>query len=57
MLNALNSGEMPPEDEKQPSPAEKEAFLADLSRQLVIARKLLADTGGEITMRRLNRRE
>ena len=53
----MNSGEMPPEDEKQPSPAEKEAFLADLSRQLVIARKLLADTGGEITMRRLNRRE
>lgn len=57
VLNTLNSGEMPPEKKEQPVPAEKETFLADLSQQLVIARKLLADTGGEITMRRLNRRE
>ena len=56
-LNALNSGEMPPEDEKQPEATAKTEFLADLSEQLVLARKILSDSGGVITMRRLNRRE
>ena len=32
-------------------------FLDDLSNQLVVARKLLSDSGGKITMSRLNRRE
>ena len=57
ILNALNSGEMPPEDKKQLTAEEKTVFLDDLSHQLVIARKIHSDTGGEITMRRLNRRE
>ncbi len=57
ILNSINSGEMPPEDKKQPSDEDKTAFLEDLSQQLVEARALLSDTGGEITMRRLNRRE
>lgn len=57
VLNTLNSGEMPPEDEPQPTFEEKASLLDELSSQLVIARKLLSDTGGEITMRRLNRRE
>ncbi len=57
VLNSLNSGEMPPEDEEPISDAEKTAFLDDLSHQLVTARKILSDTGGAITMRRLNRRE
>ena len=57
ILNAINSGEMPPEDEKQIDKEVKTAFLDDLSNQLVTARKILSDTGGEITMRRLNRRE
>lgn len=57
ILGALNSGEMPPEEEKQPKPEEKLAFLEALSRQMVVARKALADSGGSITMRRLNRRE
>lgn len=57
VLGALNSGEMPPEDEKQPKPEEKLAFLEALSKQMVVARKALADSGGSITMRRLNRRE
>jgi len=57
VLNAVNSGEMPPEDEDPLSLAEKTEFLGDLSRQLVIARDALSDTGGVITMRRLNRRE
>lgn len=57
ILNTLNSGEMPPKDETQPANEDKSAFLEALSKQLVGARKLLSDTGGQITMRRLNRRE
>ena len=57
VLNSINSGEMPPEDEKQPTPEDKVVFLEELSNKLVAARSLLSDTGGEITMRRLNRRE
>jgi len=57
VLNSINSGEMPPEDEKQPAPASKTDFLDDLSRTLVTARTALSDSGGKITMRRLNRRE
>ena len=57
VLNVLNSGEMPPEDEPQLTSDEKIAFLRDLSDQLVVARELLSDTGGVTTMRRLNKRE
>lgn len=57
VLANLNSGQMPPEDEKQPSAEEKTSFLAHLSKQMVAARKALADSGGTITLRRLNRRE
>ena len=57
VLNALNSGEMPPEDSEQPGNAEKADFLDDLAQTVVAARKALSDSGGKITMRRLNRRE
>ena len=57
VLNTLNSGEMPPENKKAPDHVKKTEFLADLSETLVDARKLLSDTGGVTTMRRLNRRE
>ncbi|MGV3659268.1 MAG: DUF1592 domain-containing protein [Prosthecobacter sp.] len=57
ILNQLNSGEMPPEDEKQPQPERKTEFLDALSNTLVTARKVLGDQGGQIAMRRLNRRE
>ena len=57
VLLTLNSKEMPPEDKKQPSPEEKADFLEALSTGLVDARKVLSDSGGEITIRRLNRRE
>lgn len=57
ILAALNSKEMPPEDAKQIPNDEKAAFLADLSQQMVLARNVLGDSGGEIAMRRLNRRE
>jgi hypothetical protein len=57
VLASLNSGEMPPEDKKQPPAEDKTTFLELLSRQMVVARKALADSGGTITLRRLNRRE
>ncbi len=57
VLNVLNSGEMPPEDETQPEAQAKTDFLDDLSHQIVTARRILSDSGGVITMRRLNRRE
>ncbi len=57
ILNSLNSGEMPPEDEKQPASAPKADFLDDLANVMVAARRSLSDQNGVITMRRLNRRE
>ena len=57
VLNALNAGEMPPEDSDQPGNSEKADFLDDLARTMVAARQALSDSGGKITMRRLNRRE
>jgi mono/diheme cytochrome c family protein len=57
VLNAMNSGDMPPEDEKQPATAAKTDFLDDLANVMVAARRSLGDQKGVITMRRLNRRE
>ena len=57
VLDAMNAGEMPPEKKPQPKNAEKADFLEDLAQTMVLARKKLSDSGGQITMRRLNRRE
>lgn len=57
VLNQMNSGEMPPEDEKQPPNEAKTDLLDDLSNAMVAARRTLNDQKGVITMRRLNRRE
>jgi len=57
VMGVLNSGEMPPEDEPPLDAAVKTELLDDLAHALVVARKTLADAGGAITMRRLNRRE
>ncbi len=57
ILDALNSGEMPPEKEKQPGKREKADFLDDLAHVIVAARKTLSDQHGFITLRRLNQRE
>ena len=48
---------MPPEDSGQPDGIEKADFLDELAQTMVSARRSLADSGGRITMRRLNRRE
>ena len=57
VLDVMNSGEMPPEDSAQPLAAKKTDFLEALSQTMVVARQILSDSGGVITMRRLNRRE
>jgi hypothetical protein len=57
VLNQLNSGSMPPDDEPQPDAAAKTNLLDDLAHVMVAARRSLADQRGVITMRRLNRRE
>jgi len=57
VLNVINSGEMPPRKKKQMLAPEKAKFLEDLSQQMVVARSILSDTGGVVTMRRLNLRE
>ncbi|MDE0838822.1 MAG: DUF1592 domain-containing protein, partial [Kiritimatiellae bacterium] len=57
VLNAVNAGEMPPDDKPQPDDVEKTEFLDDLAHTMVTACKILSASGGTITMRRLNRRE
>ena len=57
VLDQLNGGDMPPEGEKQPSNEELAAALDTLTGAVLEARRRLTDHGGEIKMRRLNRRE
>ena len=57
VLDQLNSGDMPPEDSPQPRGDELAGVLDVLTGTLVKARRRLTDHGGEIKMRRLNRRE
>ena len=57
LLDVLNSGDMPPEDSDQPDPAELQAVLRALTKSLEETRRRLTEHGGEIAMRRLNRRE
>ena len=57
VLDAINSGEMPPEEKKQPPSKQKADFLDDLAHVMVSARRQLSDQHGVITLRRLNQRE
>lgn len=57
VLAQLNSGEMPPEGEKQLPDQPKTDLLEDLANTMVMARQTLSDSHGAIPMRRLNRRE
>ncbi|MGB0327363.1 MAG: DUF1588 domain-containing protein [Akkermansiaceae bacterium] len=57
ILDVLNTGEMPPEEEEQPAKAELEGVIRQLTDGLFDARKRLASSGGKVEMRRLNRRE
>ena len=57
ILDVLNSGEMPPEDEPQPKKEELTFVIGKVTENLKIAHKKLAATGGVISMRHLNKRE
>jgi hypothetical protein len=57
VLAQLNSGEMPPEGEKQLPDRPKTDLLEDLANAMVTARKTVGDRHGFIPMRRLNQRE
>ena len=57
VLNAMNSGEMPPDEEKQIESRVKADILEDLANGIVSARRSLSDQHGVIALRRLNRRE
>ena len=55
ILNAVNSHEMPPEDEPQPSVTESTQFSDWLHQQLVTAEK--SRRSGQVVLRRMNRAE
>ncbi len=57
ILDQLNSGEMPPKKKAQPGKEELARVVGDLTESLQSAQKMLRDSGGDIVLRRLNRRE
>ncbi|MDG1357714.1 MAG: DUF1587 domain-containing protein, partial [Akkermansiaceae bacterium] len=57
VLDVINLGEMPPEDEKQPSNEELQAIIKHLTIALDTSKKRLSEDGGNIALRRINRRE
>jgi cytochrome c553 len=56
ILDVVNLGEMPPEDEPQPSGDDTKRFVATVTHQLARARESL-ESGGHQRFRRLNRYE
>ena len=56
VLEALRTGEMPPDDEKQPSLAEREKIMAWIDRAVFAVDPARPDPG-RVTIRRLNRTE
>ncbi len=57
MVDQLNLGEMPPEDEKQPSQAELLFAIKTLTEDIARARENFAGTSRHTTLRRLNKVE
>ena len=57
ILDLLNLGEMPPEDEKQPSPSERKRVINWLTKTIGRYHQQRTSTGGEAVLRRLNSRE
>jgi len=54
IVDQLNLGNMPPEDETQPTVADRAAMIAHLTGKLTAARAELNTTGGHSVLRRLN---
>ena len=57
ILDQLNLGEMPPEEEPRPDPSEVKKVVAWLTSAIAEAQAKRENTGGETVLRRLNRRE
>ncbi|MEO1992694.1 MAG: c-type cytochrome domain-containing protein, partial [Pirellulales bacterium] len=57
VLDVLNLGEMPPEDEPVPTDEQLQKVLAHLTEALTESKKRLSETGGDVVLRRMNRRE
>ncbi|MEO2033111.1 MAG: DUF1592 domain-containing protein, partial [Planctomycetaceae bacterium] len=54
IVNQLNLGEMPPEDEPQPSADERAKMIDRLTQKITTAHVEFSDTGGHSVLRRLN---
>jgi len=57
VLDALNRGDMPPDEAAQPSEQEREVIIDWMASALDRAAKLRRSTGGHVVLRRLTRRE
>ncbi len=57
VLDALDRGDMPPEDSKQPSGQQREGLIEWMAGELKRAAALRRSTGGHVTLRRLTRNE
>ena len=57
VLNRMNVGEMPPEDEPQPSAAEHQKIVKWITAELKLAAAKKRSTGGRAVLRRLTRYE
>ena len=57
ILDQLNLGEMPPEDEAQPKADELSRVVTHLTQSLAQAREVASENSGKVVLRRLNRVE
>ena len=58
ILDVLNTGDMPPKKAKLKPPVDElSSVIGNLTEDLLKAKKILTDQGGEIVVRRLNKRE
>lgn len=57
VLDVLNLGEMPPDDEPAPSSDELKQMLSHLTEALAESKKRLSESGGDTALRRINSRE
>ena len=57
VLDVLNLGDMPPDDEPAPSADELKQVLSHLTEALAESKKRLAESGGDTALRRINSRE
>ncbi len=57
VLDVLNLGEMPPEDEPAPTPVDLQQVLTHLTEALAESKERLSESGGDTALRRINSRE